>query len=266
MAILKKTWKTQVLSAGNRQQLYSTLNSVHNQQLGNLLSAIDTYFESKTGVAGTGNKYSLSSLYDVVMTMYLGGNSQQIQPTQTSLWDDMVLFVSSFKESDIRVFYEIRNNLFEYLGFYKKMLTNDGVARKIANHREYSDSRDSDGKNQGLNSVTPQNTALYNSTTQKIDNALFEQAIADYASDISQDASVKHDEGEGESDSETSGYSWEEALKNVRLTFHNELTKYISSIPYLIYQYYSLETMPFPEIVKQYYDNIKGLFESYQNE
>ena len=148
-----------------------------------------------------------------------------------------------------------------------------------------------------IHSETPQNSALYDSTSASIGDALFDQAIADYASSLDrnkvgtdyqdnegienetndttnesrsesgnssvsgsqQDSASANTEttNKGSSATSVTGTTWEEARKNLDLVFYNELKNYIMSLPYKVYSWYSIDTIPFPDL--------QGMFLEYVN-
>lgn len=170
---------------------------------------------------------------------------------ENNIWSDLDIFISSFKKEDIRIFMELRTRLIQYLGFYKKILSDDGVARKVVTHRSYSGSGTSDGTYKDYESDTPQ-----------IQLTNFDEAI-NYASRLGKNEDSRSTSKEGESDYELKSFNWDEALKNMKMVFYNDLIRYINSIPLLVYNYYSLEQIPVVESVKQYFDYIKEMRKIY---
>lgn len=167
------------------------------------------------------------------------------------IWKDLNIYVSSFKEKDRRIILLIKNKIREYLMFYKKILTDDGIVRRMSYNKSYSNSGDANSSERGTNSETPQNSNLYDPAHPESD-ALFDQAIADYASGINKNKALSHSESEGESETIVSGTTWEEQKKNIQLLFFNELKEYIMSIPDIIYRWYAIDTMPYTEIIREY--------------
>lgn len=178
-----------------------------------------------------------------------------------SIWNELDIYISSYKENDKRIWYVLNQKLQEYTGFYKKLLTDNGISRKIVTQHNYQSNRTGKNKNTGLNSQTPQYTGLYSDIEEKISNVELEKAIANYASDISRDESDTQQNDSGASGTTVTGASWEETLKNVKLVYFNELVDFIANIPNLIYAYYSLDTLPTPALVRKYFDNVRATFE-----
>lgn len=290
-------------------------------------SALAELFEGYSG--------SMTSLFDNMR--YITNKFNNENP-----WFDMKIWVSSFKANDKRVMYFIQSKLGEYVGFYKKVLTDAGVSRALMYSKTYQNAGNtssntsntisessSNTKNTTTNSQkantkggsstrnnssnvnedgrkitseTPQNSMLWDSTSASITNAKFDQAIADYASRLEKNKVNREgqeaetittnetdnttengtegvmgtstgsttDSGSGSSTTANSGNSttnvtgvtWEEARKNLSLIFFNELKDYIMRIPEMIYSYYSIDTMPFTDLTKEYFDYLDSLFES----
>lgn len=180
---------------------------------------------------------------------------------ENNVWEDLNIYVSSFKENDKRFILLLKNKLREYLGFYKKILDNSGVQRALLYSKTYENDGNANSVERGTNSQTPQNSSLYNPQSPESD-ALFDQAIADYASAIDKQKAHSDSHSEGGSDTTVSGTTWEEGKKNLQLLFFNELKDYLMSIPERIYAYYSLDTVPFMELHKmrlEYFQQIKEM-------
>lgn len=178
----------------------------------------------------------------------------------TGNWKDMPVFLSSYKEYDKRVLTKIQYNLYQYIAFYKKLLTDEGVGRKIVTQHNYQSNRTGKNKNTGLNSQTPQYTGLYNNIEQKLSNTELEKALANYASDISRDESDTQQNDSGASGTTITGSSWKESLDNLKMLYFNELIDYIISIPNMVFNYYALDSYPLPELCKMYFENVKATF------
>lgn len=213
------------------------------------LEEIDTLVNDK----GISINSVLSSLFTCVKNDYL--------TVDTNLWKDLPIYLSSYKLNDKRVWYVLKQKLIEYCGFYKKLLTDDGVSRRIATHHSFDTDRDNTSDTKNIDSNTPNYTGLFDSETETITNAKFEEAIANFASDMSHAKGVGHQDDSGESDTVITGYSWTEAEKNIRYVYFNELVDFIARIPEMIYDYYSLDTYPTPVLVREYFKNIKASFD-----
>lgn len=179
-----------------------------------------------------------------------------------SPWKDLTIFVSSFKESDCRFTQLLIQKLMEYAGFYKKILTDSGVQRALSYGKTYTNNGSSSSQERGIDSVTPQNSSLYDSQHPESDS-LFDQAIADFASGINKNKTSVTSSNYGGSTTSVSGVTWEEQKKNLQMLFYNELCDYLMSIPERIYAYYSIDTIPAPELAKFMSQHIKDVMEMF---
>ena len=150
--------------------------------------------------------------------------------------------------------------------FYEKIITDEGVSRNLSYAKEYSNEGSASSVDRGINSETPQNSNLYDSEHPESDS-LFDEAIADYASNINKSKASQSSSNEGSSTTTVRGGTWDEQKKNIELMFFNELKEYIVSIPDRIYNYYSIDTVPAPELAIMqcnYLKDIAELLESYE--
>lgn len=178
----------------------------------------------------------------------------------SSIWGSMYIYISSWKEYDNRFIYLIEAKLREYLAFYEKVLTDEGVQRNLVYNKEYSNSGSASSVERGTDSVTPQNSNLYDSQHPESDS-LFDEAIANYASSINKDKSSTTSSSSGSSGTSVTGVTWDEAKKNIQMLFFNELKDYLVSIPERIYSWYSLETIPAPELCKLFLEYRKAIWD-----
>lgn len=181
------------------------------------------------------------------LTKALGELGKYLSATN-SAWKDMPIYMSSYKWEDERIFTSLYSKLIEYLGFYNRILTDSGVAKKIVTHRTYSASASSSGESKDYDSETPQ---------ANLDN--FDDAIK-YASRLGKSEDSASKENEGESDFTLTQTNYDESLKNLKIIFYNDLVGYILRIPEIIYDYYSLDTMPVNELVKEYNAYIREMY------
>lgn len=209
-----------------------------------LLQECDTLFNEK--LQGDGETaYSFTSLADAfsdIYALFLDNDEAN------NIWADLDIFVSSFKRYDLRIMHELRVRLLQYLGFYKKILTDDGVARKMVTHRNYSGTGTSSGDYKNYYSETPQ-----------IELTNFDDAIK-YASTLEKNEDTRDTSKEGESDFELKSFNWDEALKNMKMVFYNDLIRYINSIPLLVYDYYALDEYPVGYSIAEYFKTMKDLY------
>ena len=219
-------------------------NLINPNTLQSLLEECDTLFNSKLQTEET-TPYAYTSLYDAYDSMF---NDYLSDDEVSNLWKDMDIFISSFKENDQRIYRELLVRLTQYLGFYKKVLIDDGVARKLVTHRTYSGTGSSDGSYKNYFSETPQ-----------IQLTNFDDAI-NYASNLEKNEDSRETSKEGESDYELKSFNWDEALKNMKMVFYNDLIRYINSIPLLVYNYFALDEYPVGYSVVEYFKTLKDLY------
>ena len=191
-------------------------------------------------------------------------NDYHLKPSNSLVWKDLDIYVSSFKENDRRFILLLKNKLREYIGFYRKILTDAGIQRALVYDKTYQNSGNASSVERGTDSVTPQNSGLYDPAHPESDS-LFDKAIADFASSIDKNKASSESHSQGGSTTNVTGVTWEEGKKNLQLLFYNELKDYIMSLPERIYSYYSIDTIPAPELAKKCYQHlceVKDMFES----
>ena len=216
---------------------------------------IDSIIEEESGYIQT----PLADLVDYIDENLFNNDEQ------ACIWWNMPLYTSTYIEKDARFLFLLKNKLREYLAFYKKILTDEGVQRHLVYDKEYENDGNSDNLERGINSNTPQNSSLYDSEHPESD-AKFDQAIADYASTIDKNKAHTTSHTEGSSGTTVSGTTWEEGKKNIQMMFFNELKDYIFSLPERIYSFYSLETIPAPEITKKFIEHLYEVRDMLLNE
>ena len=188
-----------------------------------------------------------------------------LEDTNDNVWKDMDIYVSSFVENDSRFIFLLTNKFREYIGFYLKVLNDEGLQRHLVYAKTYGNDGNSSSLERGTNSNTPQNSNLYDPSHPESD-ALFDQAIADYASNIDKNKASTTSHTEGTSDTTVSGTTWDEAKRNVQMFFYNELKDFIFSLPERIYSHYSLSTIPAPELAKKWFEHFAQVREMFYNE
>ena len=238
MAVIKRTWN----------ELLTNKPVLTKAEYDSLFADIDELLNSKVD---EGLSISLmKGVYDDVVDSYLTvGDS--------NLWKDLPIFLSSFKLNDRRIFNLIRLKLLQYLGFYKRILTDDGIVRSVITHRSYSDGTTSQGINRSQFSETPQ----IDVSSQSIPS--FDDTL-DYLSNVSKSSDDIETSREGESDLSVSSKTWDEEQKNLNMVFYNTLCEYVSRIPEMIYNYYSLDSYPIPEVIGESINYYKGLRDIYE--
>ena len=233
MSVKRITWKTLVTQI-NATNVMVGLDA----ELKAIDDALNAYSESM----------SSTELKD--LANYVDNNFLKSSGTK---WENLTVYTSSFKDSDERFILLMKNKLREYVLFYKKVLEDEGIQRNMVYSKEYSNSGSASSTNRGTESVTPQNSNLYDSEHPESDS-LFDQAIANFASSINKDKNSSNSSSSGDSSTTVTGASWEEAKENLKYLFFNELKEYIASIPERIYSYYSLDSLPAPEIIKKTFE------------
>ena len=245
MAILKKTWNQLIEQNSPASIITGVISDLEN---------IDTLLNEKSeGISGS----YLKDLANHVKTALL---------SQNGIWKNLPIFVSSYKFEDKRIIHLISNKLREYVLFYEKLVTDEGVSRNLSYAKEYANSGSASNVERGTQSETPQNSNLYDSEHPESDS-LFDEAIADFASNINKNKSSQASSSEGSSTTLVTGGTWEEQKKSIELMFFNELKEYIVSIPERIYSWYSIDTVPFTELKvmeAEYLKDLAELLKSYE--
>lgn len=235
--ILKKTW-IEILQQNNTGNY-----SLSQAGLLALIQEVDALFTSQYK-SGTGvNDYRLTNIYTEIVSHFV------VNTKADNYWADMPIFVSSYSWKDKTPFGETILRLTQYLGFYKKILTDKGLARSVITHREYDNRGNSDGTTKSYNSETPQIS---------LDN--FDDAIK-YASNLAKNEDLTHSRTYGDSDLTVSSKSWDEEEKNLKYLFYNDLCDYMRQIPRYIYSEYSLDTAPADFIVEETFKYFKDMYE-----
>ena len=206
--------------------------------------------------------YELQAL--TVLSEYIN-SSLFTELSAGNIWKDMDIYLSSYVENDRRFILLLKNKLREYVGFYLKILNDEGLQRHLVYAKTYGNDGNSSSLERGTNSNTPQNSGLYDPSHPESDT-LFDQAIADYASNIDKNKASTTSHTEGTSDTTVSGTTWEEAKRNVQMFFYNELKDFIFSLPERIYSHYSLSTIPAPELAKKWFEHFAQVREMFHNE
>lgn len=239
MSVMKKTW-IQILE--NKPTLSLT-------EFDSLFEDIDELLNSM--VSEDLSISLMKDIYDDVIEDYLSTDETK------NVWKDLPIFVSSFKLRDKRIFNLIKLKILQYLGFYKRILSDGGVARTVLTHRSYTDNNESSGTNRSQYSETPQ-VDVNEGTIPTFDETL------DYLSNVSKNNDEIESERTGESDLSVTSKSWDEELKNLNMLFYNAICEYISKIPEIIYNYYSLDSYPVPELMCksiEYYKALRDIYE-----
>lgn len=234
MAVVKMTWNDLVTSTGIQYLIDNTITGLGD----NLDSAFETKYGTRTNIA---------SLLASINTQYLKPTPQVGSP---NLWEDLPIYLSSYKVKDSRALSTIKDKLIRYLKFFTKMITDDGITRNLVTSRNFANNNSSTTVDKNLYSETPQ---------IQLDN--FENAIK-YASNVARNDSNVTGAQSGASGETVTSKSWDEQMKNLRFAFYNDLAEFIADIPNILYNYYSLDSYPVPALVKARRDYYKNLVEN----
>lgn len=245
MAVKKIKWQTLVSNIG-AVDIFNSMDAS--------ISEVDTLLNEKL------ENYEETPLAD--LSAYV---QKFLEDNNDNVWKDMDIYISSFVENDGRFILLLKNKFREYIGFYLKVLNDEGLQRHLVYAKTYGNDGNSSSLERGTNSNTPQNSALYDPSHPESD-ALFDQAIADYASNIDKNKASTTSHTEGTSDTTVSGTTWDEAKRNVQMFFYNELKDFIFSLPERIYSHYSLSTIPAPELAKKWFEHFAQVREMFYNE
>lgn len=221
--------------------------------ISNLTTAVTSANNLQAELIGSSN---ILNVYNE-MLIILCQNQNVVSP-----WKDLYIYGSSFKLEDCRYAQLLLQKALEYTGFYKKILTDEGIQRHLVYGKSYSNSGTASSTERGTDSVTPQNSNLYNPVEATADT-MFDEAIGNYASSINKNKASSSSSSSGSSTTNVSGTTWEEEKRNMEMLFYSELINYIATIPERIYSYYALDTMPAPELMKNfvgYLDEVRDIF------
>lgn len=207
-----------------------------------LIDEVDTLFTASYSDSESANDGRIRHVYDEMLNFFASNE-------EDNYWADMPIYTSSWIYRDKSPFGEIILRLTQYLGFYKKILKDKGLARSVVTHREYSNDGESDGTNKQLNSDVP----------QKVITA-FEDAIQ-YVSTANKNEDHTESSTSGESDLTVDSKSWDEAEKNMKYIFYNDLVNYIRDIPRWIYAQYSTDSLPTDALVEETFKYFKDMYE-----
>lgn len=203
-------------------------------------SALDSAFETKYGTLT-----KVANALTDISNDYLKPSDS---PNARGLWEDLPIYLSSFKLKDRRVCLQVKDNLIRYLKFLLKMTNDEGLQRKMVVSRNFANSNSSSNTDKNVYSETP-----------SIELQNFEEAIK-YASNVSRNDNTGSSSQSGASGETATNVNWEEALKNLQFAFYNEIVDYIISIPSELYNYYSLDSRPITELVKARREALYNLY------
>ena len=203
-------------------------------------TALDTAFNTKYSVS---TKVA-TALTDVSNDYLKPSNSENAR----GLWEDLPIFLSSYKLKDRRPSIQIKDNLIRYMKFLAKMIADEGLQRKMVVSRNFNNTNTSHNTDKNVYSETPQ-----------LELQDFEEAIQ-YASNVSRNDNEGGSTQAGLSGETATNVNWEESLKNLQFAFYNEIIDYIVAIPSELYNYYSLDSRPITELVKARREALYNLY------
>ena len=207
--------------------------------------------EIKILIGHTSSSYITSAFNDMVSYFYFKRQANEYVRTDSCPWDDLVIFVSSFKDLGShsyisKLFFDLRR----YLEAYKMLLTNDGFAKKVIYQRFFHSQDEADGNNKNYFSETPQ----VSSGDEALDNL-------EYLSNASKDFSHGETSLDSEDNSTQTSTTWDEARKNYEMIYFKDIYRFIIKIPYLVYDFYALDDYPVTYSLKEFYEAVKRSFD-----
>ena len=232
MATIKKTWKELMTNQPSTLTAFFTATET-------LASQVDSAFNTKYGFST-----NVSGALSAIKTDFLNSTN--------SVWDEMPIYMSSFKWNDRRFILDLQDRLQKYLGFIKKMITDEGLKRRMIINRSYSNGTHSTGTDKNYFSETPQ---------AELDN--FENALIRYASNLGKNTNDTQTNQNGSSGETTTSTNWDEEFKNLEFAFYNDLVDFITRLPDMIYQNYCLDQRPFTEVRRDWWKHLKDLRDIY---
>lgn len=231
MAVKKMMWD-ELLSQNNN---LTSLISADIIQLG---ANVDSAFATKYSFTTT-----IEDLLACIRDDYLKANG---------LWKELPIWLSSFKEADKRFVLKVQDNLTRYLAFYTKMITDEGLQRKLVIDKGFSNEAHSQTGDKGYFSETPQ-IGLTN----------FDDAI-NYASNLTKNQGNADSAQSGTSYTREQEATWKEQMENLRFAFYNDLVEYIARIPNMAYSYFCLDGRPAGELQIEFRKYLIDVVENYE--
>lgn len=230
--ITKKKW-TELVTSNNLDDIIDT-------QIVSLASQIDTLMNEKFDI-----NTSFATYVNYIKTAFFSteGNNQ---------WSGLYIYMSSFAEGDQRYKFLIKDKLLKYLAFYIKFTTDDGLAKTISTDRGYTDTPRVSTTENNIHSELPQ---------IQLNN--FEEGIK-YASSMDKNVNSFDGQNTGTAYERKSEVTWDEAMNNLRTVLFNDLVDYVTRIPNMLFNHYSLDTMPFIEQMKATFKYFQNLSEVYK--
>lgn len=245
--IVKMKWEDLMDKINRNGRLFNLPQYLSTDGMYLLLNEIDNLLSSEIGTQSINDM--LANNYAYICSSLLNKTSQEPPFTVKNIWKDLPIYCSSYSIEDLSYINMVYLQLLQYVGFYKKILTDKGLARKVVTHRDYRNAGHNESTNKNIYSETPQ-----------VHLADFD-SIINYVSN----ATKNEDEGDsntyGDSDLTVDSKSYEEAEKNMKYVYSMELANYIRSIPHIIYSIYALDSMPVDGIAEEVRNYFKALYE-----
>lgn len=230
--IQKKLW-TELVTSNNLAGVITT-------DVVTVAGQIDTLMNTKFNITT-----SLATYISYIKTAFLTSVEDNNQ------WGGLNIYVSSYSVGDERYVYLLNDKLRKYLAFYYKFINDNGLAKKVTVSRDYEDHSGSSNTTNSIHSETPQ-----------IELNNFEDGIK-YASSMDKDTGSGTVNTHGENSELKTETTWDEAMNNLRTMLFNDLIDYINRIPNMLYNHYSLDTVPFTETIKatkQFLENLADIY------
>lgn len=215
--------------------------SLSQQGLIDLIDSVDTLYSQQLG--SEDNDHRIKNIYQEIINHFV------VNTKADNYWADMPIWVSSYNAKNKAPFGEVVLRLTQYLGFYKKILTDNGLARTVVTHRDYRNQGHSEGTNKNVNSETPQ------IQLQEFDDML------QYVSQANKTEDQNNSTTFGDSDLTVESKSFDEQERNLKLVYYNDLCDYIRKIPHWLYSQYALDSLPATAIVEETFNYFKELYE-----
>lgn len=235
--IIKKKW-IEILTQNNVGDY-----ALSQTGLNNLVDEVDLLFTKQYNPDATSKDGRLSNIYLEIISHFVTNTEED------NYWADMPVWLSSYNFKNKAPFGEVILRLTQYLGFYKKILTDKGLARTVVTHRDYRNMGRSKSENKNINSETPQIQLT------EFDDMLQYVSLANKTNDETKSQT------KGDSDLSVTSKSFDEEEKNLKLIFYNDLCDYIRRIPHWLYSQYALDSLPATAIVEETFKYFKSLYE-----
>lgn len=230
--ITKKLW-TELVTSNN------FANVITNDTI-TVAGQIDTLMHDKFNITT-----SLATFITYIKTAFL------TNPENTNQWGGLNIHLSSYSIGDERFVYLLNDKIRKYLAFYYKFTYDDGLAKNIVTDRWYTDTPRVTTTDESIHSELPQ-----------IELNNFEEGIK-YASSMDKNTNSFTGDNRGTAYERKSETTWDENMSNLRTILFNDLIDYIARVPNMLYNHYSLDTMPFVERIKATCEYLKNLSDAY---